>query len=692
MPKGDKKTKQDVQIEKQILGIAKELADAIKQQSQNQAEVVRSKKVERDVAKEALNDILEIASLEGDRTTQLREQDDIAKDLAKNKAELNALEREHATLKDSTNQTERDIADLLDKEIAKRRNKRKHLEDEFDQAEKIKKEIGGTLEGLDAISKIPILGSMMDAEGAAKKMADAMKDGASAEDAMALGFEHMSKAFNQAFFLGTILAIGNALMEANKSVTALNKEFGISRDRALEMRKGMAATARDADHLRVTTSKLLEANMSLTEQFQVSAELNHETLGYMTRMTEAGILTNEAAGRTAASAALHGKSMEEVMAAQEDIVNATNEELGTNIKLKTVLEASAKVGGQIRAQMGGNLEAITKAVQKAKAFGFELEQIAGAGKQLLDFESSIEAELEAELLTGKQLNLERARLAALTGDYETLTEEIVANVGDFTDFSNMNVLQQQAIAKSVGMTADELSNALFAEADRAALMEEAVANNDKQTIQMLEQMDTQEKFNLAIEQLKELLVDLMTFLEPVFNLFGGIAEFLGTSVGKAILFGAAIGKMVSVAIQLRKASIGKSIADIFGSFAKIPFGLGIPLAFATVAGLGALIVNMSKKGDDVIARGSGASGYGDNTLITKNQGAIQLNNKDTIVAGTNLGVNQGDDIVKRPEGAVKTNTPMNITVQSPFDSFGSTNPVAINGVVARNTKFKTQFS
>ena len=228
MPKGDKKTKQDVQIEKQILGIAKELADAIKQQSQNQAEVVRSKKVERDVAKEALNDILEIASLEGDRTTQLREQDDIAKDLAKNKAELNALEREHATLKDSTNQTERDIADLLDKEIAKRRNKRKHLEDEFDQAEKIKKEIGGTLEGLDAISKIPILGSMMDAEGAAKKMADAMKDGASAEDAMALGFEHMSKAFNQAFFLGTILAIGNALMEANKSVTALNKEFGIN--------------------------------------------------------------------------------------------------------------------------------------------------------------------------------------------------------------------------------------------------------------------------------------------------------------------------------------------------------------------------------------------------------------------------------------------------------------------------------
>ena len=54
----------------------------------------------------------------------------------------------------------------------------------------------------------------------------------------------------------------------------------------------------------------------------------------------------------------------------------------------------------------------------------ELEDVASAGKSLLNFEQSIEAELQAELLTGRQLNLERARLAALTGDYVTLTEEI----------------------------------------------------------------------------------------------------------------------------------------------------------------------------------------------------------------------------------------------------------------------------
>ena len=91
----------------------------------------------------------------------------------------------------------------------------------------------------------------------------------------------------------------------------------------------------------------------------------------------------------------------------------------------------------------------------------ELEQVAKAGESLLNFEQSIEKELEAELLLGKQLNLERARLAALTGDYETLTREINKNVGDFSDFTKLNVLQQKALASAVGLTVDELSDQLL---------------------------------------------------------------------------------------------------------------------------------------------------------------------------------------------------------------------------------------
>ena len=62
--------------------------------------------------------------------------------------------------------------------------------------------------------------------------------------------------------------------------------------------------------------------------------------------------------------------------------------------------------------MAASPKEIAKAVTQAKLLGAEIKDIADASKQLLQFESSIEAELEAELLTGKQLNLERARSAA----------------------------------------------------------------------------------------------------------------------------------------------------------------------------------------------------------------------------------------------------------------------------------------
>ena len=50
----------------------------------------------------------------------------------------------------------------------------------------------------------------------------------------------------------------------------------------------------------------------------------------------------------------------------------------------------------------------------------EMSQLDGIASSLMDFESSIKNELEAELLLGKNLNLEKARQAALNNDLSTL--------------------------------------------------------------------------------------------------------------------------------------------------------------------------------------------------------------------------------------------------------------------------------
>jgi hypothetical protein len=87
-----------------------------------------------------------------------------------------------------------------------------------------------------------------------------------------------------------------------------------------------------------------------------------------------------------------------------------------------------------------------------------LEQVDRIAGSLLQFESSISAELEAELLTGKQLNLEKARYYALTNDAAGLAEELSKNVGTSAEFGKMNRLEQEAYAKALGMSREELAD------------------------------------------------------------------------------------------------------------------------------------------------------------------------------------------------------------------------------------------
>ena len=74
-----------------------------------------------------------------------------------------------------------------------------------------------------------------------------------------------------------------------------------------------------------------------------------------------------------------------------------------------------------------------------------------------DFETSIEKQMEASLLLGRQINLDRARQLALTGDQEGMLQEILKQVGGEAEFNRLNVLQRRALAESVGQSVENLS-------------------------------------------------------------------------------------------------------------------------------------------------------------------------------------------------------------------------------------------
>ena len=100
---------------------------------------------------------------------------------------------------------------------------------------------------------------------------------------------------------------------------------------------------------------------------------------------------------------------------------------------------------------------LARAAIQARKLGLSLQTTAKIANSLLDFESSIEKEMEASLMIGKQLNFNRARQLALEGDLAGAAQDVVAQIGGQAELSRMNVLQRRALADSIGVSVDELS-------------------------------------------------------------------------------------------------------------------------------------------------------------------------------------------------------------------------------------------
>ncbi len=323
--------------------------------------------------------------------------------------------------------------------------------------------------------------------------------------------------------LTAVVGLVKALLNANNKVTALAKGLGVSKNEARGINRRINETAMSSDNLLNTSKEIGKAFADVNSFLGTSSTVIKGDLldGVATLQNRLG-LTKESAMGFAQASLLGGESVNQIKLNAIGAAKATEEEFGARVDIKGVLEEAGKTTGLIRANLGANPAAIAKAAASAKLLGTNLQDVAAAGKQLLDFESSINNELEAELLTGKQINLERARLAALTGDQETLGKELLSQVGDFNDFSKMNVLQQEALAKSIGMQGDQLADILLKQGNIAELKEKARKEGDKETLAQLEQLSTQQKFNAAIEKLKDFVVILVDRLESGTSIFGAL--------------------------------------------------------------------------------------------------------------------------------------------------------------------------
>jgi len=499
------------------------------------------------------------------------------------------------------------------------------LKDQVTYASQIQKNMGITGKILQGISKIPILGNFIDAEEAlAKAQLEASKEGANTTKVLGTAFKSLgntlktslsdpliastfyiglaTKAFKALYDIGVNYSKITAQIAKNQAINS--SEAKITQDRL----RGIASSSRDT---LMTTNNLVEATNQLNDAFGTSADFSSKTLSDNLKLTKNLGLSNEEAAEFAKLSTLTGQT-------QEEIVNSIGKQRKGVISNKKVLSEVAKVNGQLFAQYKGSPALISQAIIKTQKLGMTIQQAQNASKQLLNFEESISAELEAELLTGKDLNLEKARYLALQGDSAGAAQELMKNVGDLADFQKLNVIQQEALAKAVGMTTDELTDSLVKseqikrlDQDQVKLYQSQIKElRDKGQIekanaleqQMLNgkslelanvQADAQERLTRAGEKFKDALSSVVA--GPV----GGLLEKVATVAEQ--LAGSPLGKIALTTVAVTALAGGiATFAKIFGSIAK---NGAVPVTIAGGGGPG-----MPSGGTSTNSGGSGAGG------------------------------------------------------------------------------------
>ncbi len=121
-----------------------------------------------------------------------------------------------------------------------------------------------------------------------------------------------------------------------------------------------------------------------------------------------------------------------------------------------IMKEVAKNSSLMATYSRGGAKGFIEAAASAKKMGVELGNMLGAARKTLDFESSINAEMEASALLGRSMNFDSLRRAALSGDANAILREQTRLIQQAGGLDRMNVLQKEKLAEAMGMSVDEM--------------------------------------------------------------------------------------------------------------------------------------------------------------------------------------------------------------------------------------------
>jgi len=474
--------------------------------------------------------------------------------------------------------------------------------------EKLLGGIGGVLKGL---SKIPIVGQFIKADEVLAKMKKTAEEGGSKMKVFWEGTDTLFKGIGMSL-IGLIVPalkfVVDAVIQFDQKAFDIAKNLGTSADEGERLQKNFQQIAINSGNAALMSKDVAKSFTEISN-----------TLGFLVpssgAFAESAALIQKRLGASAEDmavlarqSALNGQTLEQTYAtlsASRVIEGVRNKLALTN---KQILDGIAKTSAAIVINFKGSTEALANAVIRATKLGTTLNDVNKQAESLIDFESSIQKEFEAQILTGRDINLTKARELALLGDTQGLMEELNRQQVTYDSFTKQNVIQRKAEADAIGLSVEELSKKLLAQKQANALGAEEGQSlqeryNDlmktadgqkriKEELTAQEQADLrrasmQDRFQAAVEKLKDTLGSMLGGDGPVGKMVNAFASFVGdtkkmTALGNTLKsifesisktierFPQILSASVSIMKVLVSLSIARAVASIVASLSTVP--------------------------------------------------------------------------------------------------------------------------
>ena len=335
--------------------------------------------------------------------------------------------------------------------------------------------------------------------------------------------------------------------QMQKKVRDVGQLFGASGAQAKAMKNEIHAAGDASGDIYYFTEELIKAQGDLNKAVGMNLKFNEENAKAYLDMTMYMGMSESSAQDLMKISAEQGVKFSDQLQVVMDTTDMLYKQTGFSLKSADAVEAMGQASAAVKYNVKGGVEGLVKAAHTAARLGLSMNEIAAAAETHLDFESSIQKEIKAEMYLQKDLNLEKLRHASMTGNVAQQQAEINRLIQENKGDLQGNVFKQRAFAEALGISHDQLMESLNTDKKISANKEDQVKLNKEnakgQTDLGKKAVEMDRLLQSAVKQLKAALEPLAQVVAPlIINLIGKmvsmikpIAKFLNSGVGKAVL-------------------------------------------------------------------------------------------------------------------------------------------------------------